>query len=143
MSHCNVSNAAGLDAFKDLLRKAKLPVDDLDEQKQLLIGFYKNEELIGTGGLEIFGSCALLRSIAVRQDFQGKSVGSVITEKMLQEARQRNIKDVYLLTETTYAYFQRKGFADTDRGALPVAIKQSYQFQSACPASAKVMHLKM
>jgi amino-acid N-acetyltransferase len=138
-----INDTQQLDAFKGLLREARLPIDDLDNQKQLLVGFYQAGELIGTGGLEIFDSCALLRSIAVRSDFRGKSIGSSITKKMLQEAGSKGVKDIYLLTETAHDFFQQKGFEDIDRHALPATIRGSFQFQSACPASAKAMHLKI
>lgn len=60
---------------------------------------------------------------------------------VLQEARRRNFKAIYLLTTTARDYFQRLGFALADRARAPKALQPSAEFQGACPASADFMVL--
>jgi hypothetical protein len=50
---------------------------------------------------------------------------------------------VFLLTETAPAFFARFGFTDIDRARVPETIRQTVEFSSACPASARVMVLDL
>ena len=45
---------------------------------------------------------------------------------------------VYLLTETASGFFPRFGFHPTHRAAVDLAVQQSVEFTSACPASMHV-----
>lgn len=138
-----VDNKADFEAFKSLLRSAKLPADDLDLNRDLLVGYYENDTMVGTGGLEIYGDYALLRSLSVRADIRGKSIGTTMTNFLLDKARQSNIKAVYLLTETARDFFLKKTFSDIDRSLVPEAVKSSSEFQSVCPVSARAMVLDL
>ncbi len=88
------------EAFRSLLRSSSLPADDLNYKKDLLIGYYEGNILVGTGGLEVYGDHGLLRSLSVKFGIRGRSVGTNITEYLLDEAKRRGLKGVYLLTET-------------------------------------------
>lgn len=54
-------------------------------------------------------------------------------------ARTHGIKSVYLLTTTAADYFPRMGFARIERDEVPVAVQQSTEFRTLCPASAVAM----
>ena len=129
--------------FQDQLRSCNLPADDLDFNRDLVVGYYEGDELIGTGALEIHGNYALLRSLSVRLGTRGRSIGSSITEYLLNQAASQNIKAVYLLTETAHEFFQRKGFRDVPRDEAPEEVKTSAEFSHLCPASAAVMMLPL
>ena len=130
-------------AFRSLLTASNLPAEDLDYKKDLLVGYYEGESLVGTGGLEIYGPYALLRSLSVRMGIRGRAVGTTITEYLLQEARKRQLKGIYLLTETAHGFFAKKGFRDVDRNAVPEEVKRSAEFSKLCPQSAAVMCLEL
>jgi amino-acid N-acetyltransferase len=74
---------------------------------------------------------------------RGKSVGTTITEYLLDEARKRQLKGIYLLTETAHGFFLKKGFKDVPRNAVPEEVKQSAEFSKLCPESAAVMCLDL
>ena len=130
-------------AFRSLLTASNLPVEDLDYKKDLLVGYYEGDSLVGTGGLEIYGPYALLRSLSVKMGIRGKAVGTTLTEYLLQEARKRQLKGIYLLTETAHGFFLKKGFKDVNRNAVPEEVKQSAEFSKLCPQSAAVMCLEL
>jgi amino-acid N-acetyltransferase len=138
-----IGDTESFDAFRSLLKSSGLPADDLDYQKDLLIGYYEGDELVGTGGLEIYGINALLRSLSVKMGIRGKAVGTTITEYLLEEARKRKLKGVYLLTETAHGFFRKKGFRDVPRDAVPAEVKQSAEFSKLCPESSAVMCLEI
>jgi amino-acid N-acetyltransferase len=136
-----ITDDKSFEAFQSLLRSSNLPADDLDFKKDLLVGYYENDTIVGTGGLEVYGAYALLRSLSVRMGIRGKSVGSTITEFLLAEAQKKGLKAIYLLTETARGFFQKKGFKDIPREEVPAEVRQSSEFVHVCPTSAAVMML--
>lgn len=136
-----IKDTESFEAFRSLLKSSGLPADDLDFNRDLLVGYYEGDELVGTGGLEVYGAYALLRSLSVKMGIRGKAVGSTITEYLLAEAKVRKLKGVYLLTETAHGFFQKKGFKDVPREEVPAEVKQSAEFSKLCSESAAVMCL--
>lgn len=138
-----IQDAESFEAFRSLLKASGLPADDLDYQKDLLVGYYEGDELVGTGGLEIYGPYALLRSLSVKMGIRGKAVGSTITEYLLAEAKAKKLKGIYLLTETAHGFFLKKGFEDVPRDAVPPEVKRSREYSTLCSESAAVMTLDL
>ncbi len=138
-----ISDTESFEAFRSLLKASELPADDLDFKRDLLVGYYESEALVGTGGLEIYGPYALLRSLSVKMGIRGKAVGTTITEYLLEEAKKRKLKGIYLLTETAHGFFLKKGFKDVARDTVPAEVKQSAEFSKLCPESAAVMCLEI
>lgn len=138
-----IQDPESFEAFKSLLKTSELPADDLDYQRDLLVGYYEGDQLVGTGGLEIYEPYALLRSLSVKLGIRGRAVGSTITEYLLDEARKRNVKAIYLLTTTARGFFHKKGFHDITREAVPEEVKRSAEFSKLCPETAAVMVLQL
>lgn len=138
-----IKDTESFEAFRSLLKSSGLPADDLDFRRDLLVGYYEGDELVGTGALEVYGDYALLRSLSVKMGIRGKAVGSTITEYLLAEATQRKLKGIYLLTETAHGFFLKKGFVDVARDAVPDEVKRSEEFSKLCPQSAAVMALEL
>jgi len=136
-----ISDSEGFEAFRTLLKSSDLPADDLDYKRDLLVGYYEGDDLVGTGGLEVYGDYALLRSLSVKMGIRGKSVGSTITEYLLSEARKKKLKGIYLLTEKARGFFLKKGFQDVDRKHVPKELQASSEFSHVCPDTAVAMHL--
>ncbi len=125
-----------LGALRSLLRESGLPDDDCDNPALYFCGIFDGEELIAAGGLEPASPCALLRSVAVRQDRRGKGLARRIIEHLLQRAARQGSAAVYLLTETAEDYFIGLGFDRVAREQVPTEIAATRQFSSLCPQSA-------
>lgn len=138
-----IEDTESFEAFRALLKASNLPADDLDYKKDLLVGYYEGDDLVGTGGLEIYGPYALLRSLSVRMGIRGKAVGTTITEFLLAEAKMRKLKAIYLLTETAHGFFLKKGFTDVARNDVPQEVKQSAEYSKLCSQTAAVMRLEL
>ena len=138
-----IKDAESFQAFTSLLKSSGLPADDLDYRRDLLVGYYEGDELVGTGGLEVYEPYALLRSLSVKMGIRGKAVGSAITEFLVAEAKQRKLKAIYLLTETASGFFIKKGFVEVPREAVPQGVRSSEEFAKLCPQSATVMALEL
>ena len=134
-----IRDTESLQAFRSLLQSAKLPADDLNFDRHLLIGFYDGTEPVATGGLEVYGDYALLRSLSVKLGIRGQSLGSTITDHLIAEARKRGLKAIYLLTETAHVFFLKRGFKDIDRTEVPAEVRSSTEFTSVCSDTAVCM----
>jgi hypothetical protein len=60
------------------LKTFDLVYTDLNQPNIRIFRFEESGQLLGIGGLEIFGKLALLRSVAVDKEFQGKKAGRFI-----------------------------------------------------------------
>jgi amino-acid N-acetyltransferase len=96
-------------------------------------------ELIAAGGLEVCCDNALLRSVAVRRDWQARGVGHDLIRRIVCIAEDRGLHALYLLTQTAEHYFPRFGFDVISRESVPPEIAETLEFKSACPASAVAM----
>jgi amino-acid N-acetyltransferase len=124
-------------AVRALLAGAGLPVADLTAAH--LADFWgcgDGANPIGVVGLEVYGTVALLRSLAVAPDGQGRGLGSALLAHAERAARQRGIAALYLLTTTAEAFFARHGYVRIPREAAPPVLQQTAEFAALCPASA-------
>jgi amino-acid N-acetyltransferase len=128
-----------LAAIRTLLVELGLPAGDLGAANQHFIVAREGGALAGCVGLEVSGSAALLRSLAVVPTRQGAGVGRALYRRALDEARARGVSSLYLLTTTAERYFAREGFQAIGRDQVPAGVRASAEFGSLCPATAACM----
>jgi amino-acid N-acetyltransferase len=122
-----------------LLAAEKLPVDDLPEKLDNFVVALEDEHLVGVAGLEMYGPYGLLRSVAVDRAYRGKGIADRLLKQIESLAEARQLKAVFLLTETAAGYFSRKGYQSISRAEVPEEVQQSTEFSHVCPQSAVVM----
>ncbi|MFH0848860.1 MAG: arsenic resistance N-acetyltransferase ArsN2 [archaeon] len=127
----------------ELLRSNGLPPDGLNDHLNMILVLRENERVSGSAALEIYDTAALLRSVAVERQRQGKGWGKQLTNAMLKLAEEKGVTHVYLLTETASDFFERFGFRRVDRSEVPLTVRSSVEFTSACPESAMAMLLPL
>ncbi len=125
-----------------LLQQHKLPVTDIDEDKLLYL-LLDGERVIGTAGLEIFEDCALLRSVSVVKEEQGKGYGNFLNSAIENYAAESGIGCLYLLTTTAKDFFDKQGYCVINRQDAPASVQQTAEFTSLCPSSAVIMKKKI
>ena len=128
-------------AIEALLRQHNLPLDDLEVHLGTAVVARLGDRIVGSAALERYSDGALLRSVAVAPDLQGKGVGRRVVEAALRLASEINAPAVYLLTTTAGTYFPSFGFQEITREDVPSSVRRSVEFTSACPDSATVMRL--
>jgi amino-acid N-acetyltransferase len=128
-------------AAADLLAANDLPIDDLrDPSIALFAARNADGTLAGVVGLQrCDGGVALLRSLAVAPAARSTGIGARLCERVVADARERDLEALYLLTTGARDYFTRHGFAAVARDAVPAPIRATSQFSSLCPSTAVVM----
>jgi N-acetylglutamate synthase-like GNAT family acetyltransferase len=127
-----------------MLCDAELPTDGLDEQfGDGYVVAEQNGEIMGAGGVEVYGQFGLLRSVVVREALRGKGLGEAIVEDRLRWSARSGLKAVYLLTTTVPEFFQRIGFTEMKRSEMPTQIQGSKEFSEVCPVTATAMVIRL
>jgi len=132
-----------LPEVRALLERLQLPLAGVDERLPTILVAREGEHLVGTAGLEWYADGALLRSVAVEPGWQGRQLGHRLTDEALRLAATHGAGSVFLLTTTAERFFSRFGFEPVDREQVPPSVRESVEFQSACPASAIVMRKQL
>ncbi len=129
-------------ATKRLLVESGLPTQGLKETEIWRVRD-ETQEIVGISGLEIWGRQGLLRSVAVRTKSQRVGVGRALVEHTIAEARKKGIQELFLITETAPAFFERFGFKHLKRVNVKGEVLNSIEFKEACAESAPVMMLPL
>jgi amino-acid N-acetyltransferase len=133
------ARATDLPDILALLERNDLVRDGLSDHLATALVARASDAVIGSAALEIYGSAAALRSVAVDSELRSQGLGQQLTRAALHLARQSGVTTVYLLTETAGDFFPRFGFRPTVRSAVDPVVQRSIQFASACPISAQVL----
>jgi len=130
---------ADLPAILELLAASKLPRAGIEDHVASTLVARADSDVVGSAALELYGSAALLRSVAVATRLRGRGLGAALTVAALDLARRSGVRTVYLLTETAGRFFPKFGFATITRAQVDPVVLESPEFTTACPKSALVM----
>jgi amino-acid N-acetyltransferase len=133
------ADPADLAAIEQLLTASSLPLDGVRDSLGGFVVAQSGERLVGVAGLEVCCDNALLRSVAVLPEWRSRGLGRALVTRVISDAEARGIRALYLLTTTAERYFPSFGFKQIARDDVPGDVRETAEFQSACPASATVM----
>src|SRR6266571_6514805 len=128
-----------LPALHALLEYCELPTAGVDSHLGTMLVARDGQHLVGSAGLECYGTVALLRSVAVAPHLRGQRLGEQLVLAALDLAGERGIDAVYLLTETAQDFFPRFGFITIERSEVPPALHESAEWTTACASTAQAM----
>ena len=142
-----VAQPAHFAAVATLLEDAGLTTQDLVSALTGFVVLLDRERVVAVGGLQMLGvdtaAGGLIRSVVVHPAFQSRGLGKQIYEHLEENARERGLADLYLLTETAESFFQPFGYSLIARDSAPAELQAAPQFAWLCPASAVVMHKRL
>lgn len=122
------------------MESAGLPTADLSQvDLSHFFGCGAVDRPHGVVGLELLGTEALLRSLAVEADSRGAGSGRALVAAAEEHARELGVTSIYLLTTTAAEFFERLGYVRADRETAPPAVRRTREFGDLCPASAVFM----
>lgn len=128
-----------LPAVERLLVESELPLDGVRDALPGFMVAEAGDDIVGVAGLEVCRTNALLRSVAVRPEWRSRGLGRSLVTRVIEDAEARGLEALYLLTTTAERYFPSFGFHDVGRDQVPADVRETKEFQGACPASATVM----
>jgi amino-acid N-acetyltransferase len=116
----------------ELISAANLPAIFIEEFLDGFVAAEREGELVGCGGVETYGDCAVIRSVAVDGAARGLGIGRRIAEMLMEHARAAGATDLYLFTADARPFWQRFGFADVtyEEWKAPARACWQYQFLS-------------
>jgi N-acetylglutamate synthase-like GNAT family acetyltransferase len=87
---------------------------------------FEGDELIGTIALkDLGGEVCALRKMFVKKAYRGKTfgVGAKLMRTLLDRARERGVREIYLGTVDVYhaahRFYEKSGFVEVSRGEVP------------------------
>jgi amino-acid N-acetyltransferase len=128
-----------------LLTRVGLPHEGVSEHlHNFFVAQDQAGQLIGSAGLERYGSLALLRSVAVSPEYQHSGLGSRITATLLDYAAREGVVDAVLLTTTARDFFaSRFGFREACREEFDERLAQSPEWGLPRCSSAACMRCEL
>jgi amino-acid N-acetyltransferase len=127
-----------LPAIKALLAQVELPGDVEAHLADFLVARH-GKRVVGCVGMEVRGSDALFRSLAVTPAYRGIGLGRRVYEALEELAKRKGMNRAYLLTNTIEPLAESWGFRRIDRDQVPTAIQETSEFRGGCCASAVPM----
>jgi amino-acid N-acetyltransferase len=128
-----------LPRVESLLADAKLPTEGVRDHFGGFLVASTAGGVVAAIGLEHYGEAALLRSAVVEPGSRGRGIASLLTMRLLEDARAAGVRAVYLLTETAQGFFERAGFRAVPREQIPVELHASAELSGARCAGAACM----
>ena len=137
------ATAADLEPIKSLLLASNLPTAGVDDHWKTFLVAHDGDTMVACGGAEAYQFAALIRSVAVKDEYRSHGIGRKIVRQLLDRLASRGLREFYLLTTTAEDYFRKRGFKTIDRDEVHPQLLSSREFQDACPSSAVCMRLVM
>jgi amino-acid N-acetyltransferase len=122
-----------------LLSANDLPTADLRDGSGRFYVARAPEGRVGVGGIEVYESVALLRSVAVEKFARGGGYGTAICDGLASLAQEEGVQTLYLLTTTAAEFFAARGYRAVDRADAPARVRETTEFAQLCPSSAVLM----
>jgi N-acetylglutamate synthase-like GNAT family acetyltransferase len=139
-----VADRGDLAEVRALLDGSALPSSDLSDATTVQFWVVRDgRRVIGAVGLESFDKTGLLRSLVVSKDARGRGLGGMLVASLEGFARAAGLAELVLLTQTAEAFFAGRGYVVIARANAPVAVRESSEFKSLCPASAVCMSKRL
>ena len=126
----------------EILIKNGLPIAGVDFGKG---NYYiaSGQELMGIIGVEQYGRAVMLRSLAIKPQFRKMGIAKELIDYALQQLKDRDVTDIYLITNTAQLYMTKYGFVRIERDEIPNTVLTVSTLGDVCPLSSICMHLQL
>lgn len=122
------ATAEDVEAIRALLVGAGLAADRVADRVDRFVVVREAGRPVACACLDDHGEAGLLRSVAVAPKRRGGGLARAMVVALLERARRRGHRAVYLLTSTAQGYFERFGFRPVERARVHPAVLTSDQF---------------
>src|SRR5262245_575320 len=125
------TRSSDLPEVENLLKSSKLPLAGVRDSFGDFVVAECCGDLIGVAGLEVCADDALLRSVAVKPEWRSKGIGHALVTRAIADAESKQLRALYLLTETAEDWFPSFGFTKISRADVPQPVKATGEFTKA------------
>ena len=124
--------------IRTMVKDAGLAYADINEESHIEFWGMIAEDgtLKGVVGLESYSPHGLLRSLCVRGEMKGSGLGKQLLSRLEEEAKDRDINELYLLTESAASFFEHSGYEHVERMRVPSQIRSTAEFMIHCSEDA-------
>ncbi len=112
-----------------MIAAADLPPLFIEEHLEGFIAAERTGDLVACGGIEVYGDCAVIRSVVVGPSARGLGLGGELATRLLALGWERGARDVYLFTGDALPFWTRYGFAEVTFDDWKDAARASWQYQ--------------
>ena len=135
------ASSSDMDSIRVLLISCELTLAGIEDTEFWTINH--SGGIIACVGLETKGKDGLLRSLALSNGFRKSGFGKSLVVFIIQEAKNRSLRNLFLLTSTAKDYFPRFGFYSVSRSdLLGREIMKSKEIE-ACSETCTLMKLEL
>ena len=126
------ARASDIPRVVELISSAELPAAFVAEFLGGFVVAERDGAVIACGGVEVYETCAVIRSVVVDPQAQGGGIGREIARRLMDSARAAGATDLYLFTAQAHPFWQRLGFEDVtfEEWKEPARANWQYQFLS-------------
>jgi amino-acid N-acetyltransferase len=122
-----------------VLERNKLPSQDAHSKCDCFYLGYDGTACVGLGGIEVYGTDGLLRSVVIEHSVRGDGFGTALCDALEEQASADGVETLYLLTTTAIEFFADRGYVEIERTAAPPTIQQTTEFDDLCPTTASCL----
>ena len=137
------ADESDLSYVETLLAENDLPWRDVRSKRDCFYLAVCGDERVGVGGIEVYGTDGLLRSVVVDRSAREDGVGKRLCAALEQRASAAGVDTLYLLTTTAAGFFARRGYDEIERADAPATIRATTEFNELCPATATCLRKSM
>lgn len=123
------AHAADVPRMVELIAGAQLPPLFVEEFLEGFIAGERAGEIIACGGVEMYGDCAVIRSVVVDEAGRGLGLGGRLAEMLMAHARDAGATDLYLFTADALPFWQHYGFVEVALEDWRDAPRVCWQYQ--------------
>ncbi|MFA6955608.1 MAG: GNAT family N-acetyltransferase [Thermoanaerobaculia bacterium] len=131
-----------VDDILTLLIDADLNIDGVHEHLGSFVVAVDADQVVACVGAEAYQFVALVRSLAVLPEYQGRGLGRRLVRQVLDRFSSRGLREFYVVTEDAEGFFKKRGFKPCDRDEVHPQVLGSSELTNASD-SAVVMRLQM
>jgi len=134
-SRIEIAEFEDMEEIIHFLESVDMPSTDVDPDfTRFFIARDESEgNIIGCVALELFTGTALLRSFAVRPEYQETDLGSSLVKRLIAEALEAGSDAIYVCASKAPEFFWKNEFAGIDLDDVPGEIRDSKLFTKDCP----------
>ena len=115
-----------------------------DQDAGMYLVLHNETGFVGCVGLEVYGDAGILHSLAVKKQARGVGYGWLLADTVVQTARHRGVRRIYLMTEDASDFFAAKlGFRVIDVSTVSPAVAGSSVFRAQSDKGATAMRLDL